>query len=80
MNNKQFTILIITCVLLTITLLGLAMFYGIKTDYEYNKFCKENNGKYMNYDNCVKINDGEAIRYGITKIDNKYYLYKWGTK
>jgi hypothetical protein len=56
------------------------MFYGIKTDYEYNKFCKENDGKYMNYDNCVKINDGEAIRYGITKIDNKYYLYKWGTK
>jgi len=49
-------------------------------EYKMKDFCSSGNGTYFGSENCVKIIDGEAVRYGVSKIEDKYYLYKWASK
>lgn len=65
--------------LVLIGMIALSVF-AIYDDTKRENICKANKGDYVSTDNCLILEDGIMVRYGIARTNNKYVLYRWATK
>lgn len=68
------SIIIIVIVMLAFLGFTINIFYN---ETKYHLFCDSKHGQYFSFDKCIKVIDGEAVRYGIAEINDRFYLYRW---